>query len=114
MVKGLLAAALGLGIVIATDAVAGALSGTARVIDGDTLEVAGTIVRLADIDAPELGQTCEGPKAIRACGRLAADFLAGRIEGGAIACDVSEIDTYGRSIATCRHNGDDLSAWMVR
>lgn len=32
------------------------LTGTARVIDADTLEVVGERVRLTGIDAPELGQ----------------------------------------------------------
>ena len=36
------------------------LAGTARVIDGDTIEVAGTRVRLWGIDAPEHDQTCQG------------------------------------------------------
>jgi endonuclease YncB( thermonuclease family) len=33
-------------------------AGTARVIDGDTLDLAGTRIRLFGIDAPEGGQTC--------------------------------------------------------
>ena len=34
------------------------LSGRARVIDGDTLDVGGTRVRLHGVDAPEAGQSC--------------------------------------------------------
>ncbi len=34
------------------------ISGQARVIDGDTIEVAGQHIRLHGIDAPELRQTC--------------------------------------------------------
>ena len=34
------------------------LSGSARIVDGDTLEVRGTRIRLHGIDAPESGQSC--------------------------------------------------------
>ena len=34
------------------------LSGTAKVIDGDTIEIGGTVVRLLGIDAAETGQRC--------------------------------------------------------
>ena len=36
------------------------LAGTAQITDGDTIEVAGTRVRLWGIDAPEHDQTCQG------------------------------------------------------
>lgn len=39
-------------------AAAADLTQTATVIDGDTLELAGTRVRLHGIDAPEAGQMC--------------------------------------------------------
>ena len=90
------------------------LSSSANVIDGDTIEIGDAVVRLADIDAPELGQRCEGPKPIRPCGRLAAEILAGRIEGATVVCKSAETDTYGRHIASCEHNGEDLSTWLVR
>lgn len=48
------------------------------------------------------------------CDRLAADLLAERIEGQRIECAVASIDDYGRSIASCSHEGEDLSGWMVR
>lgn len=89
------------------------LGGVAEVIDGDTIRVGATVVRLADIDAPEMGQSCAGPKALERCGRIAAAFLAERIEGEVVTCEVAGLDAYGRSIATCRHLGQDLSAWLV-
>ena len=45
------------------------------VIDGDTLEIKGGIVRLAYIDAPELGQSCEAGGHLTACGSDAAFVL---------------------------------------
>ncbi|MEO1020146.1 MAG: hypothetical protein AAFY56_21030 [Pseudomonadota bacterium] len=41
------------------------ISGTARVIDGDTISVGATIIRLEGLDAPDLAQTCDGPEAVR-------------------------------------------------
>ncbi len=34
------------------------ITGPARVVDGDTLEIAGERIRLHGIDAPETNQTC--------------------------------------------------------
>ena len=38
---------------------AATVSGSAKVIDGDTLEVSGKRIRLFGIDAPEASQICE-------------------------------------------------------
>ena len=46
----------------------GEITGPARVIDGDTIEVAGERIRLHGIDAPEMDQTCEWPDSTIACG----------------------------------------------
>lgn len=89
------------------------VEGAARVIDGDTLEVGSTVVRLADIDAPELGQRCSGPRALERCGKVAADALSDRVDGEWVTCAVQTTDVYGRSIASCSFAGIDLSTWLV-
>ena len=53
------------------------ITGTPRVIDGDTIEVAGQRIRLQGIDAPERGQTCDWPDKTIPCGDIAADALTG-------------------------------------
>ena len=46
-------------------------------IDGDTFKIGETVVRLFDIDAPELAQICDGgPSRLRPCGAYVADALA--------------------------------------
>lgn len=61
------------------------LQGEARAIDGDTLQVGDTRLRLHGIDAPELRQTCEDSAGEAwACGRRAASELAGAVAGGKI------------------------------
>lgn len=89
------------------------VSGTARVIDGDTLEVAGTRVRLAGIDAPELQQRCRDGAP---CGWQARQHLAGLIlgHGGRVRCTIEGADIYGRSLAACRVGPHDLGEAMVR
>ena len=45
-------------LLLALPAMADDLTGQASIIDGDTLEIHGTRIRLWGIDAPESGQLC--------------------------------------------------------
>ncbi len=89
------------------------VSGPARASDGDTLNFTGVPVRLHGIDAPELAQSCSRGGASWACGREAADKLAGLVAGKSVRCEQRDIDDYGRPVATCWVGGTDLSAAMV-
>lgn len=89
--------------------------GPARIIDGDTLEVAGVRIRLFGIDAPEMDQTCEWPNKTISCGNMSKlammDLLA---TGGNVTCEPIEKDRYGRTVATCiAPDGFDISWNMV-
>lgn len=88
--------------------------GRGSVIDGDTLEVQGRRIRLSAIDAPESGQTCKDRDgATYRCGQRAALALADRIGSAPISCEPVDTDRYGRTVAVCRHRGEDLGGWMV-
>lgn len=88
--------------------------GRAEPIDGDTFAIGDLVIRLADVDAPELAQTCEkAPKHLRRCGEHVAGIIAHRIRGQTVHCDVQEVDQYDRRIARCEHDGDDLSVWLI-
>ena len=52
------------------------ITGKARIIDGDTLEVGGKRVRLHGIDAPEAKQTCTAHGKTWHCGEEATFALA--------------------------------------
>jgi len=98
------------------DEPARSIEGPAQVIDGDTLEIDGELIRLLDIDAPELAQTCAAAtEQLRRCGEAAAEALAARIGRSPVTCRWESRDDYGRILARCSGNSDeDLSAWSVR
>ncbi|MDE0240668.1 MAG: thermonuclease family protein [bacterium] len=89
------------------------LSGPARVIDGDTLELRDTRVRLHGIDAPESEQRCRADGRLWPCGQDATQALARHVGSGTVACEERDRDRYGRVVAVCRVGGGDINAWMV-
>lgn len=102
-------------IVAAIDvAVAESLTGVASVIDGDTIDIHGTRIRLHGIDAPESSQVChkENGEPWR-CGQVSANFLADMIGRRSVSCESSETDRYGRAIAVCFAGGVSLNESMV-
>jgi endonuclease YncB( thermonuclease family) len=90
------------------------LRGKARVVDGDTIEVAGETIRLFGIDAPELDQPCETDAGRWACGDWARDALSERLRGQQVTCTAQERDRYGRWLAVCELDGQDLNQALVR
>ena len=91
------------------------VTGTARVIDGDTIDVADTRVRLEGIDAPESGQRCNRPLiGWWACGSAATAALSSQLEGQTVTCERHGVDKYGRLLGVCFVAGRDINAWMVR
>lgn len=75
------------------------------VVDGDTFQLAGHRVRLWGHDTPERGE----------CGySQAADALRRAVAGQTVECDVTGKDRYGRTVARCSLQGQDIGAAMVR
>lgn len=88
--------------------------GNARSMDGDSLQLNKTEVRLHGIDAPEFGQTCGSPSGDYPCGRDAQKALATLIRERMISCTVMDVDRYGRSVAICHDGPLELNREMVR
>lgn len=90
------------------------LQGLARVIDGDTFEIAGTTVRLQGVDAPERSDQCLGSQGqLFACGRWATARTRHLIADHPLTCiDLGE-RTHGRTVAQCFLDGQDLGARLV-
>ncbi len=90
------------------------ISGTASVIDGDTIEIHGNRIRLHAIDAIESRQKCLLPNGTEwRCGTDAANALAKKIGRSPVQCHINDKDQYGRFVAKCYQNGKDLNAWLV-
>jgi endonuclease YncB( thermonuclease family) len=107
--------ALAMLVLAGTPAVAAAqeITGPAVVIDGDSLRVGGTEVRLFGVDAPELSQTCFENAAPVACGAMAKEAIQGMIGDGALECLAKDTDTFGRTVAVCRTSGIDIGEALV-
>ena len=83
---------------------AATISGLARVIDGDTVVVAGTRVRLKGVDAAELG-TARGENARRVMAMLVT---------GSLTCRLTGEKTYSREVGYCTTaNGTDINRAII-
>jgi endonuclease YncB( thermonuclease family) len=89
-------------------------SGAVRVVDGDTLWLGKTEVRLFGIDSPEAAQTCERAGEEWGCGAWATEVLRGLVAGRDVSCDARGTDRYGRTLGTCRAGGVEVNRALVR
>jgi endonuclease YncB( thermonuclease family) len=91
------------------------LTGQASIIDGDTLEIHGTRIRLWGVDAPESTQLCRGEDSNQyRCGAQAANDLDAFIARRPVSCLPISLDQYGRTVARCLVGSVDLGDWLVR
>ena len=75
-----------------------------KVIDGDTLYVGPTKIRLQGIAAPELDEPF-GPEA--------RDFLIAVALGKRARCDLTGERSFDRQVAVCRIDGQDLGKMII-
>ena len=89
------------------------ISGTARVIDGDTIALGSQVIRLYGIDAPENAQDCQrGNGQTYNCGAVAESALKALLTQR-VSCSGTEHDRYRRLIGTCTSGGVDVSRRLV-
>jgi endonuclease YncB( thermonuclease family) len=99
---------------LCSPALATDLIGQASVIDGDTIEIHGTRIRLWGIDAPESSQLCRGEDSLPyRCGAKAANDLDAFIARRPVSCIPLNLDQFGRTVATCSVGDTDLGEWLV-
>lgn len=101
-------------LAFAKPAVAETITGIAQVGDGDSFTIGDQKVRLFGIDAPEYRQTCAINYAAWACGADATLTLRKLINNRPVTCIRRDTDVYGRTVANCMINGDDVAAQMVK
>jgi endonuclease YncB( thermonuclease family) len=102
-------------LLLSGQALADDLVGQASVVDGDTLEIHGTRIRLWGVDALESSQLCRGDDSTQyRCGAQAANDLDAFIARRPVNCVPFSLDRYGRTVATCSVAGTDLGEWLVR
>lgn len=91
------------------------LTGRAQAISGDTLRIAGRLVRLQHIEAPERGQTCqrEGGRTWQ-CGERAKAALAVLVRGGRIQCSLATSGDNAIAQGDCSSADKDLGEALVR
>ena len=97
-----------------SSATAQPITGIAKAIDGDSLEVGGRQVRLFGVDAPEYQQTCERNGQLWDCGAEAAEHLSKLVMGAPITCVPVNMDEYERAVSRCTKRGSDLNKAMVQ
>lgn len=90
------------------------ITGPATAIDGDTIDMTGTRIRLLGIDAPESAQSCTREGQPWPCGEEATATLREMIAAQPITCTALGTDVYGRTLATCETAIFDVGREMVR
>ncbi len=92
------------------------ISGTIdKIIDGDSLIVAGNEIRLLDIDAPEYLQSCNlADKTEYRCGLKSLKKLKELTKGQNLSCQIHGIDYYKRYLATCFIEKLNINEAMIR
>jgi hypothetical protein len=90
------------------------VTGVASVIDGDTIDIRGTRIRLFGIDAPEVAQRCTDHGKLYPCGLDASHALAKQIGHKPVSSVRRDTDRYGRMVAVCTMGSAEVNRWMIK
>ena len=88
--------------------------GKAFIIDGDTLKINGTKIRLVGVDAPEISQKCKFGKHVENCGELVKLRLVQVTDSKDTICYSHGRDFYGRVLAECYVEDINMNKWFLR
>jgi endonuclease YncB( thermonuclease family) len=92
----------------------GLITGRPYIVDGDTIHVGTTVVRLHGIDAPEAAQSCNAAAGgTWPCGTQATRALQSIIGEHDVTCQPLKLDRHHRTVARCFVGAIDIEAEMV-
>lgn len=101
-------------LLLTSIAAAAEIRGVPKILDGDTVEIAHQRIRIFGIDAPEMEQLCLDAAAQRStCGLSARNALSSFGARRSWSCTSVDVDQYGRHVARCQVEGQDVGRWMV-
>lgn len=84
------------------------------VVDGDTLRVKETVLRLQGVEAPPRGRMCQAPNGTSFdCGAAAAAALADMVRNRRVVCQLAGRDSAGYPQAQCIAGETDLNRQLV-
>jgi len=91
------------------------ISGQAAVIDADTVQINGEVIRFLDIEAPERDQLCSQAlgDVTWECGQEAVFALIDWLGTSPLTCEIESMDRYRRQLAHCAVGGDDVADWLA-
>jgi endonuclease YncB( thermonuclease family) len=91
------------------------IAGPAKAVDSTVIEVEGQRIMLFGIDSVMRKQNCTIDGKIWQCWRAAVRALEILVDQGPVTCDaIGEPDVYGRLLARCSINGQNLNEQLVR
>ncbi len=83
-------------------------------VDGDTIQFGDVRLHLEGIDAPQSDQACFDKTGTRwKCGVAARDQLKSLAGTKSWACRIDRKDLFGRQVAKCQAEGEDVARQMV-
>ena len=91
------------------------IAGRPSVIDADTIQINGEVIRFLDIDAPEKDQYCQHAivETTWECGIEATFALIDWIGESDVVCETDRLDRYKRHLARCTVEGEDIAVWLA-
>lgn len=91
------------------------VTGVPKIRDANQVTIGNTRIRLAGSDAPGLDQLCLNADSERwNCGVAAHDALVARASDKTWTCRPQRTDRFGRTIAKCEADGEDIAQWLVK
>ena len=90
-------------------------AGVPKIVDGDTVQFGDVKLQMEGIDAPQTDQLCFDKAGARwKCGVTARDQLKALAGNKSWKCEVVRKSQYGRLLANCRADGEDIALQMIR